>query len=139
MDHLKKRALLEGQLGRMMRNMSFPGMMTLSSGGWSGAMDVYETDDALILCMDVAGVDPARLSIVAEEQKITIIGERGYPVPAGVRYVHRLEIEQGYFEKSVTLPRPIDVSSTTSIHQHGFLVITMPKLKTRGKVQITVG
>jgi HSP20 family protein len=138
MDQFKKRSVIGGHHGRTMRTMAVPGLGSFSPGGWSAATDIYETDEALIVCMDVSGAAPDQLGVVAEEQRITIAGERDFPVPDGVRAVHRLEIERGRFEKNITLPVPVDVAAATSIHQHGFLVITLPKLKTRGKVRIAV-
>lgn len=137
MEHFKKRGPLEAQLGRMMRSMAFPGMVLLADG-WAAAVDLYETEETLVAVLDISGVDPEKLSVVAEDTRLVIRGERGCPVPEGVRYVHRLEIERGYFEKNIALPKPIDVAATTSRHRHGFLTIVMPKLKNRGRVRITV-
>ena len=130
--------MLGGHHGRVMRTMAVPGLAALSSGDWGAATDIYETDDALVVCMDVSGAAPEKISVVAEEQRLTIAGERDFPVPEGVRAVHRLEIERGSFEKRITLPMPVDVAAATSVHQHGFLVVTLPKLKTRGKVRIAI-
>ncbi|MEW6500508.1 MAG: Hsp20/alpha crystallin family protein [Thermodesulfobacteriota bacterium] len=138
MDEFKKRSVIGGHHGRAMRTMAVPGLLSLSPAGWSAATDIYETDEALIVCMDVGGAAPDQLEVVAEEQRLTIAGERDLPVPDGVRAVHRLEIERGRFEKSITLPGPVDVSAATSVHQNGFLVVTLPKLKIRGKVRIPV-
>jgi len=135
MEHFKKRGPLEAQLGRMMRSMAFPGMVLLADG-WAAAVDLYETEETLVAVLDISGVDPEKLSVVAEDTRLVIRGERGCPVPEGVRYVHRLEL--GYFEKNIALPKPIDVAATTSRHRHGFLTIVMPKLKNRGRVRITV-
>lgn len=130
--------MLGGHHGRVMRTMAIPGLAALSSGDWGAATDIYETNDALIVCMDVSGAAPEQISVVAEEQRLTIAGERDFPVPEGVCAVHRLEIERGRFEKRITLPMPVDVVAATSVHQHGFLVVTLPKLKTRGKVRIAI-
>ncbi|MEW6595149.1 MAG: Hsp20/alpha crystallin family protein [Thermodesulfobacteriota bacterium] len=137
MDEFRKRSVIGGYRGRSMRTMAVSGM-GVAPGDWTAATDIYETDEALIVCMDVSGAAPDRLSVVAEEQRLTIAGERDFPVPEGVRAVHRLEIERGRFEKSITLPGPVDVAAATSVHQHGFLVVTLPKLKCRGKVRIPV-
>ncbi len=138
MDQFKKRSVIGSHHGRTMRTMTVPGLIAFSSGDWSAATDIYETGEALIVCIDVSGADPERISVVAEEQRLTIAGEREVPTPDDMRAVHRLEIERGRFEKRITLPMPVDVAAATSIHQHGFLVITLPKLKSRGKVRITV-
>lgn len=138
MDEFRKRSVIGSHHGRAMRTMAVPGMSGLAPGDWIAATDIYETEEALVVCIDVSGAAPEQLSVVAEEQRLTIAGERSCPVPENLRAVHRLEIERGCFEKRITLPGPVDVAAATSVHQHGFLVITLPKLKTRGKVRIPV-
>ncbi len=139
MDQSKKRNPLDGQLGRMMRNMAMQQrLVPLHSGEWTATADIYETDTDLIVVMDVSGVEPADLSVVAEEMKVRVSGERNYSLPEKISSVHQLEIERGYFERAVTLPLPIDISRTTSVYKNGILVITLPLKPHRGKVQIKV-
>ena len=137
MDRFKKFPPGEDPFGRLMRNMSYPGA-SFQSTTWSAATDIYETERAFVLYMDLAGIDPADVSVVAEEQRVIVSGKRLYPSPDGVKHIHQLEIDRGFFEKSLSLPKPIDVNSTSSIYQHGFLIITMPKQKSKGRVQVEV-
>ncbi|MFH7325233.1 Hsp20/alpha crystallin family protein [Desulfurivibrio sp. C05AmB] len=139
MDEWKKRALLEQGLARMARNLGRHGLSPFACESWSVPTDIYETEQAFVVYMELAGVDPAAIQVVAEETRLTISGERNYQLPPQVRRVHQLEIERGYFEKQISLPRPIDVAAAETEHRHGFLVIILPKQRRRISVPISSG
>lgn len=104
---------------------------------WSVPTDIFETEQAFVIHLDLAGVEPAAIRVVAEESRLTVSGERNRPLPERVSRVHRLEIEQGRFSKRINLPTPIAVDAVETRHRHGFLVITLPKQERR-RVQVTV-
>lgn len=122
----------------MLRNMAMQRPVPLHSGEWTATTDIYETGSDLIVVMDVSGAEPSELSVVAEEMKVRVSGERVYPLPENISCIHQLEIERGYFERTVSLPRAVDVSKTSSAYKNGILVITLPIRKHKGKVQIKV-
>lgn len=128
---------MEKGLGRMMRNMTFSGMSSSFLGAWKPLADIYETNDSLILYMDVAGVEPEKLTVTATLLELTIAGERQCPV-ADVCCVHQLEIDHGTFERTISLPVPVEVAQITSTCKNGFLVVVMPKQEAKGKIKIKV-
>lgn len=139
MDQSKKKGLPGDNPGRLLRNMSLQNMAPiLRAGSWFPAVDVYETQAEIIVYMDVSGGDPEKLSVVAEEHLLTVSGERQYPPLTEVSCIHQLEIERGFFERAVPLPRAVDVSLASSVYQHGFLVVTLPLQRRKGKIQIMV-
>jgi HSP20 family protein len=139
MDQFKKRGLLGDHPGRILRNMSLQSMAPiLHACSWFPAVDVYETQSELIVFMDVSGGDPGKLSVVAEEQTVTVSGERQYPPLTEVSCIHQLEIERGFFERAVPLPKAVDVSRVSSEYLHGFLVITLPLQRRKGKVRVRI-
>ncbi|MFC1523997.1 Hsp20/alpha crystallin family protein, partial [Thermodesulfobacteriota bacterium] len=119
----------EKHMGRLMRNMSVPKMIPLQSGSWLLAADVYETENELILCMDVMGIQPEQLSVVVKENNITVTGEREFPVSDRISCIHQLEIERGHFERTVSFTVPVDPEKATSVCKNGYLLIRMPKRK----------
>lgn len=129
---------IEKRLGRMMRNMSLIRMSPLGKNGWFPAADIYESDQELVVCMDVSGTDPQSLSVIAEENALTVTGERQIMVDANIKSIHQLEIERGVFKRTLTLPSAIDVSATTSTSKNGFLIVHLPKQKKKGKIEIAV-
>ena len=139
MDQFKKIRPADGQWGRLIRNMSVQHMMgSLQAGSWFAATDVYQTSTDIFVYMDVSGIDPEKLNVVAEEMSVTVSGTRQYPAPDKVSCIHQLEIERGVFERTVDLPRPVDVSKASSTCQNGFLIITLPLKQLKGKVKIEV-
>ena len=120
---------LERQMGRMLRSSSLSRMVPtiVSSGGWQPAVDVYETTDDIIVLMDTAGIDMDNMTVTAEKNSITVQGRRSLPKRGNVCCIHQLEIEMGYFKRTITFPVSVQVGATTFSCQNGILEIKMPK------------
>jgi HSP20 family protein len=107
---------------------------------WTPAMDMYETSDALVILLDLAGVDAEHTAIHAEPHLLVIRGVR-HERHAGSsadeqRSYHALEIPYGRFERSVRLPPGLDTSEAHASYHDGLLEITLPK-RLPHKVPIT--
>ena len=120
---------LERQMGRMLRSSSLSRMVPtiVSSGGWQPAVDVYETTDDIIVLMDTAGIAMDNMTVTAEKNSITVQGRRSLPKRGNVCCIHQLEIEMGYFKRTITFPVSVQVGATTFSCQNGILEIKMPK------------
>ncbi|PKN17608.1 MAG: heat-shock protein Hsp20 [Deltaproteobacteria bacterium HGW-Deltaproteobacteria-3] len=140
MDHSRKKTVPSQSAAAIPRNILRQRMFAVGQGGsWFPAADVYETASALIVHMDISGMDPRTLSVVADGTQLTVSGERGYEPHDMVSRIHQLEIERGFFERSIPLPKPVDVSRAVSESRNGFLLITLPLRQNTGKIKITVG
>ncbi|MBV9325144.1 MAG: Hsp20/alpha crystallin family protein [Chloroflexi bacterium] len=108
---------------------------------WTPAMDVYETARALVVLLDLAGVDAARTEIRAEPHLLVIRGVRREPhvqeKPDERRSYLALEIPYGHFERSVRLPPGLDTSAAHASYRDGLLEIALPK-RTARQVPISV-
>lgn len=95
--------------------------------------DVYETDSALYVKMEIAGVKPEALNITlsSDDRTLTVSGERYEPREEhqGRIRCHRLEIYFGAFEREIALPDDLRFNrdEVTASVRDGFLVITLPK------------
>ena len=129
---------MERRLGRMIRSMSF-GRNTGLSATESGllATDVYESELEVLVYMDVSGVEPDRLSVIIEKNRLTVSGEREFPV-LDLCCIHQLEIDYGPFQRTITLPVQVDADRTTSVCRNGYLVVRMPKMPSGAKVNIPI-
>jgi HSP20 family protein len=98
---------------------------------WAPALDMYETDDALVVLLDIAGVDSTQTEVHAEPQLLSVRGvrrERHSPrAPDERRNYHALEIPYGRFERTVHLPPGIDTAAARANYRDGLLEITLPK------------
>ena len=129
---------IDRQIGRMMRNMSILRVPQLEKERWFPAADVYETDNEIIVCVDVSGVDPHKISVVAEQNILTVSGNRRVPLQENIKNIHQLEIERGSFKRIITLPAHINVSKTSSYCKDGFLVVRLPKQQQKGKIEVKI-
>lgn len=133
MDEFDRRILeefkeLERQMGRMLRSSSLSRIIPItSSDGWQPAVDVYETTDDIIVLMDTAGVDMNNITITAENKRISVEGRRNLPKRGNVCCIHQLEIEMGYFKRTIFFPIAVKFSEPVFNCSNGILEIRLPK------------
>jgi len=103
-------------------------MVQLQSGSdWMPAVDVYETENEIYVCVDTAGVDLDNMSVSIAKDSVIISGHRQWPLRKNLCRVHQLEIEHGYFERTVSFPVPVYVADLSSRCINGILEIKLPK------------
>ena len=92
-------------------------------------MDIYETDEDLVVIMEVAGMKGEDIRVVFEKDLLSISGTRS-EIPDGPKIrLHQMEIDYGRFERSLRIPFPLKVNEFKATYRQGFLVITVPKRK----------
>lgn len=111
-----------------LRNVLF---LHRESSGSSPLVDLYETDDSLVLEMDLPGIDPADVLIKVYEDVIIIEGiKRENRKERRCRYLC-MERSFDSFRRIVRLPVPVNSSSGTATYRNGVLSLTLPKIKDR--------
>ena len=98
----------------------------VASPKWKPRADVYETDDELIVHMDIAGMRAEDFSVELDENILRIAGERATR-QQGKRHYHAMEVQVGPFERRFRLPVVVDPASTRATYEHGFLEIRLVK------------
>jgi HSP20 family protein len=96
---------------------------------WRPPTDVFETDDAVIVRVEIAGMRDADFLIALHDQLLTISGQRADPA-AKVAY-HQLEVRYGEFRTEVYLHWSVEQADISAVYQDGFLIVTMPKARLR--------
>ena len=98
---------------------------------WTPALDMYETDDAIVVLFDLAGVQADQTEVHAEPHTLSIRGVRRERYASDGkderRSYHALEIPYGRFERTVTLPPGVDTASAHASYRDGLLEVTLPK------------
>jgi len=110
-----------------MFNMTRP-LMTTHSTGWIPDADIYETEEEIIMTINLAGVRKEDVEVFLYEDYIYIRGRRQQPVEESMilRY-HQLEIGYGDFERAFHIPVSIDRNSIEAVWSDGLLRIHMKK------------
>ena len=86
---------------------------------WCPPTDVYETDDCVVVKVEIAGMEEPDFAISLDGKKLTISGVRRDPA-AKLGY-QQMEILYGHFETDVHLARAIDEDKIEAVYQNGFL------------------
>jgi len=97
---------------------------------WHPPTDVYETEDAIIVCVEIAGMDENNLHVTLTGDTLSIYGRRTNSL-AGYTSIHRLEMHYGDFETTVHLPTHVISDEVKAVYQNGLLYVTLPKLRAR--------
>jgi HSP20 family protein len=91
---------------------------------WRPPTDVYETEDAIIIRVEVAGMRDADFTISLVERSLTIRGSR--QDTSERRAYHQMEIPFGEFSTELELPYAIIADKVEATYRDGFLRITLP-------------
>ncbi|MCX8062144.1 MAG: Hsp20/alpha crystallin family protein [Anaerolineales bacterium] len=92
---------------------------------WRPPTDVFETEDALVVRLEVAGMREDDFTILLDGKYLTVQGSR-VDTPERRAY-HQMEIRFGEFMSEIELPFAIDADKIEAVYQAGFLRITLPK------------
>ncbi len=108
------------------------------SQGWIPKVDMYETDRALFVVADLAGVDKESLLVTVDGQHLRISGQRHPPTRTGGRRFHQLEIEYGPFVRVLRLPEGVDIDNVEAQYEHGVLTVQMPRSSDKSGIKVEV-
>ena len=109
--------------------------------GYRPQVDVLKSDDpeALTVLVELPGVDPDAVKLIAAPRALVIAGERRRPTNCG--HYEQLEIEYGPFQRKVVLSRDVDTERATATYERGILRVVLavaPKPAPRESVSIRV-
>jgi HSP20 family protein len=102
----------------------------VASAKWKPPTDIYETEDALVVCMDIAGMRSDGFTVEFANGVLTIGGERTLGRDGKPHY-HAMEVQVGPFERRFRLPVPVDPESIRASYEQGFLEVRLTKLPVR--------
>lgn len=97
-------------------------------GGLSTPVDIYETDNGIVLKAAVPGVKPEDLDVSITGDVLTIKGEyKEEQEPQQKRNYIRQEHRYGSFSRTLTLPAAVDANKIQASFDNGILTLEMPK------------
>ena len=101
---------------------------------WTPNVNLYETDVAYLVCVDLAGVEKAKIDIELIDGRLRLRGKRAVPMsnesgeaPHTRVRMHLMEIDHGPFSRDVELPEDVHRERITARYQDGLLWIDLPK------------
>ena len=96
------------------------------TGGWMPAIDLSETDNEIVLRVDLPGVDPGQVELSVSGDVLNISGNPTAPTGDEGRPLVR-ERPAGHFARKVSLPSKVDVEGISAEVRQGVLTVRLPK------------
>lgn len=116
--------LLQQQIDRVFDNFS---SWNGALGTFSPSMEVSETAEALEINAELPGIDEKDVEISVADGVLTIRGEKKEERKEEKKAYRLVERSYGSFERSLALPRTVDVNAVNASMSNGVLKITIPK------------
>jgi HSP20 family protein len=94
---------------------------------WTPAVDIYDTDDALVLKAELPGVSKDDVSIEIHNNTLILRGERKHEAEVKEGDYYRAERAYGTFQRSFVLPTLVDQDQVQATYTDGVLELRLPK------------
>jgi HSP20 family protein len=125
---------LRGELERMQKEMDriwdrFSSDMSSSTfeQDWNPSLDLAETEDNLVVELEVPGINPKDISISITGNMLTISGEKKQAADREGKNYHLVERSYGKFSRSIQLPTSVDPDRVEARYNNGILRVTLGK------------
>ena len=105
---------------------------------WAPAVDIYKTENELVVKGDLPDVDPKDLDIRVENNILTIRGERRFERNVNEENYLRVERAYGTFARSFALSSTVNPDAIKAEYQNGVLRLHVPKREEAKPRQIKV-
>ena len=102
------------------------------------AMDIYQTDKAVVLETPLAGVKPEEVSVTVEKGVLTIQGQSSKEHEVDEKNYYRKEVRSGSFFRQVALPVSVTEDKVTAEFENGILKVTCPKAQPTAAKKVSV-
>jgi HSP20 family protein len=109
-----------------------------SNRPWSPSVDIYETENELVLKADLPDVELKDIDVRVENQTLTLAGERKFEKEDGGKGYHRIERSYGNFVRSFAVPSAFDTDQINASYRNGVLTVTLPKKEAAKPRQVKV-
>ncbi len=94
---------------------------------WQPLVDIYETEKAVVVRVELAGVRREDLRVSVEGDTLHLRGVRRPTEDAEAQRLHQMEIAFGPFERSVRIGIPFERDQVSAHLEDGYLSVRLPK------------
>ncbi|KAL1915490.1 uncharacterized protein VTP21DRAFT_6614 [Calcarisporiella thermophila] len=105
---------------------------------WAPRMDVHETDNEVIVSMELPGVPKDKVNIDVREQVLTVSGEHCEDKAYEKANKHVTERRYGSFSRSIGLPPNLKLDKASAKFENGVLTVNIEKGEVPGTRRITI-
>jgi HSP20 family protein len=134
-------AALQNEMGRWMNQLAGAptGGGDRQASTWLPAVDVWETEQELVLSFDLPGIPEDQISVELNDNVLTVSGQRERAEEQTGERFYRYERRFGTFSRSVTLPAGVNEDAIKADYKDGVLEVHVPKPEEQKPKRIQVG
>lgn len=107
-------------------------------GGFTPAVDMYQTDTAIIVEAPLPHIDPDKVQISVEDDILILEGQSEEKKEVDEKNYYRKEIRRGSFYRAVELPGHVEGERAEALYGNGILKITIPRAEEKKTKTIPV-
>ena len=119
-------------------DLPFLGRESSRTVGWTPTLDLHQDKDSLFVHAELPGMKKEDVTLSLHEGVLTLSGERRHEATPADKTTLRNERFFGRFERSITLPTPVDASRVSAAYENGILTVTLPKAEAAKPRQIEI-
>ena len=138
-EPFRELAALQNEMGRWMGQITGVTPGNGQSSTWMPPVDVWETEDQLVLSFDLPGIPEEKIAVELEDNVLTVSGERERTTERSSERFYRFERRYGTFSRSVTLPQGVREDAIEAAYTDGVLEIRVPKPEEQKPKRIEIG
>ena len=101
--------------------------LTISKQGFIPPIDMYETENDVVIETPLPGVDANKISIEVEKGVLTIKGSSERKTEVDEKNYYRKEIKSGQIFRQINLPSHLEESKAQAKYHDGILKVQIPK------------
>jgi len=107
---------------------------------WTPVADVYEAADAIVLCLELPGLEQDQIELSVEGDELVVFGERRIDRERPGEHFHRVERSYGKFSRRFQLPSTVDRAAVEASYRNGLLRVTLPNRGDRqvGPIRVSI-
>ena len=125
-DPFKELTNLKSQMDKIFENLLGEGE-EIKTGSWVPPVDIYETENEIVIKAEVPGVSQNDVEIKVEDDTLIIRGEKKFERDMEKETYHRAERVYGKFQRTFILPKSIEKDKIKATLKHGVLTVILPK------------
>lgn len=140
-DPFRNISTLQDRINRLFDD-AFPGRPegdeNLALSAWRPQVDIYETEDGVVIHVDLPGVEKSAVSVEVKDNVLTIRGDRKSDATVDENSYYRRERSFGIFQRSFTMRSVIAPDRIKASFKNGVLTIRLPRIEEERPKQISV-
>ncbi len=131
-------ARIQSEINRLFDNLLDLEAQPGGAGSWMPNADILETEDTLVLKVELPGVAPDKLSLSVHGGNVILRGEKARPSAEGAVEFLAAERQFGQFKRVIQLGVPVNTRQATAELSNGLLEVRFPKVPNRRGEEVPI-